>query len=63
MPRFFGAIHEGLWESLLSKQLLKDAAYVKLVRPEDGEEYAPFNFTGVHACWVCGCVSLCVHAC
>jgi len=45
MPRFFGAIHEGLWESLLSKQLLKDAAYVKLVRPEDGEEYAPFNFT------------------
>lgn len=42
--KLFDKIQPGLFDSLLSKSLLKDEAYLKLIRKEDGEEYDSSNF-------------------
>ena len=40
----FDAVEEGLFASMLSGGLLKDDAFLSLVREEDGEEYAAKKF-------------------
>lgn len=37
----FDAVLPGLLELLLSKEILKPAKYTQLIRPDDGDDYAP----------------------
>ena len=40
----FDAIEPDLWRRVMDKSLLENEGYLKLVRPDDGEEYSKNNF-------------------
>ena len=40
----FDAIEPGLWRRVMDKSMLENEGYLKLVRPDDGEEYGKNNF-------------------
>ncbi|XP_065892581.1 IQ motif and ankyrin repeat domain-containing protein 1-like [Dysidea avara] len=42
----FDTVLPGLLDSILNKELLDKEMYLKLIKPEDGEEYSPVQFLG-----------------
>lgn len=42
--KMFDAVENGLLARLLDKSILHNSAYLRLVRPGDGEEYEPNQF-------------------